>query len=108
MKQTHNTLVVLGPTASGKTRLGAQLAAHLGGEILSADSRQVYRGLDIGSGKDLDEYQFDGQAVPYHLIDIADLDAEFSVFHFQRAFFEVFEALRAGGTLSVVGGGTDL
>lgn len=107
-KETHNTLVVLGPTASGKTRLGVQLAAHLGGEILSADSRQVYRGLDIGSGKDLDEYKLDGSSVPYHLIDIADLNVEFSVFHFQRAFFEVFEALRARGTLPVVVGGTGL
>ncbi len=107
-KETFNTLVVLGPTASGKTRLGVQLAAHLDGEILSADSRQVYRGLDIGSGKDLDEYQADGRAIPYHLIDLVDLKTEFSVFHFQRAFFEVFEALRARKTMPVVVGGTGL
>lgn len=103
-----NTLVVLGPTASGKTRLGARLAHALDGEILSADSRQVYRGLDIGSGKDLEEFVVDGAAVPYHLIDIADLDAEFSVFAYQRAFFKAFEDVLSRGKRPVVVGGTGL
>ncbi len=104
-----NALVVLGPTASGKTRLAVRLAHALGdAAVLSADSRQVYRGLDIGSGKDLDEYAVDGEPVPYHLIDIAGLDTEFSVFHYQKAFFEVFENLRRRNTLPVVAGGTGL
>ncbi|MBI2432284.1 MAG: tRNA (adenosine(37)-N6)-dimethylallyltransferase MiaA, partial [Candidatus Hydrogenedentes bacterium] len=82
-----NTVVVLGPTASGKTALGVRLAQALQGEVLSADSRQVYRGLDIGSGKDLGEYVVDGEAIPCHLIDIVDLSCEFSVFEYQERFF---------------------
>jgi len=101
-------LVVLGPTASGKTRLGVRLAAELGGEIISADSRQVYRGLDLGAGKDLDEYQVDGVRIPYHLIDIAGLDEEFSVFDYQQRFYEVFEDTVGRGVLPVVVGGTGL
>ncbi|MBI1320560.1 MAG: tRNA (adenosine(37)-N6)-dimethylallyltransferase MiaA [Candidatus Hydrogenedens sp.] len=104
----HNTLVVLGPTASGKTRLAVQLARTLGGEILSADSRQVYRGLDIGSGKDLSEYAEGGALVPYRLIDIADLDSEYSVFHFQRDCFAAWEDVTARGSLPIITGGTGL
>lgn len=107
-KQTKNALVILGPTASGKTRLGVQVAHALGGEILSADSRQVYRGLDIGSGKDLSEYVVDGHPIPYHLIDIVDLDMEFSVFAYQKTFFEAFEQVRQRAKLPVVVGGTGL
>ena len=104
----HNLLVVLGPTASGKTRLGVHLARALHGEVVSADSRQVYRGLTIGAGKDLDEYVADGDAVPYHLIDAVDLGHEFSVFEYQRRCFEVIEDLTARGTLPVLVGGTGL
>ena len=75
-----NLLVILGPTASGKTRLGVELARRFNGEIISADSRQVYRGMDIGSGKDLTEYG----DVPHHLIDIVDPGYEFNLFQFQR------------------------
>ncbi len=107
-KRDYNTLVVLGPTASGKTTLGVRLAHELGGEILSADSRQVYRGLDIGSGKDLDEYEVDGQAIPYHLIDIVGLEEEFSVFAYQQAFFAAFEEVCTQDKLPVVVGGTGL
>ena len=103
-----NALVVLGPTAAGKTALGVALAAATGGEILSADSRQVYRGLNIGSGKDLGEYEKDGLRVPYHLIDIVDLDEEFNVFAYQKRFFECFVALRERGGLAIVVGGTGL
>ncbi len=103
-----NTLVVLGPTASGKTRLGIDLARRLGGEILSADSRQVYRGLDIGAGKDLDEYRTGGAAIPCHLMDIVDLDHEFSVFEYQRRCFTVVEALWTRRTLPVLVGGSGL
>ena len=103
-----NLLVVLGPTASGKTALGVRLAHALGGEVISADSRQVYRGLDIGSGKDLAEYVVDGKLIPYYLIDIVDLDIEFSLFDFQRRCFAVIEELHARGVLPVLVGGTGL
>ena len=107
-EQQVNLLVVLGPTASGKTRLGVRLALEWGGEVVSADSRQVYRGLDLGSGKDLDEYNVDGAAVPYRLIDIADIDREFSVFDYQKRFYETCESIRSRGKLPVVVGGTGL
>jgi len=103
-----NLLVVLGPTASGKTRLGVELARELGGEIVSADSRQVYRGLDIGAGKDLDEYSSGGSPVAHHLIDIVDLESEFSVFEYQQRFFSVFEDLLARGATPIVVGGSGL
>lgn len=99
-----NLLVVLGPTASGKTRLGVALARRLGGEIVSADSRQVFRGMDLGTGKDLQEY---GE-VPYHLIDILEPGEPFSVFAFQRRFFEVFADIRARDRLPVLVGGTGM
>ncbi|WP_088536740.1 tRNA (adenosine(37)-N6)-dimethylallyltransferase MiaA [Geobacter sp. DSM 9736] len=99
-----NILVILGPTASGKTRLGVQLARTFKGEIISADSRQVYRGLDLGAGKDLGEY---GE-IPYHLIDIVDPGTEFNVFEFQRRFLEAFENIRERGLLPVLVGGSGL
>lgn len=102
------TVVVLGPTASGKTRLGVALARWTGGEILSADSRQVYRGLDIGTGKDLREYAEGGQPVTHHLIDIAGLEEEFSVYAYQRAFFEAHAGVLARGRRAIVVGGTGL
>ncbi|MBN4072007.1 tRNA (adenosine(37)-N6)-dimethylallyltransferase MiaA [bacterium AH-315-F18] len=108
MPDTSNALVVLGATAAGKTRLGVHLARAFGGEVLSADSRQVYRGLDIGAGKDLEEYTQNGTPIPYHLIDVVDLDVEFNVFDYQRLFFEVFEEVTARGELPVVVGGTGL
>lgn len=107
-KVTQKGIVVAGPTASGKTALGVRLAALLDGEIISADSRQVYRGLDIGSGKDLGEYAFQGGTVPYHLIDIADLSMEFSVFHYQNAFYAAYEDICGRGRLPVVVGGTGM
>jgi len=106
--RNQDTLVVLGPTASGKTRLGVALARELGGEILSADSRQVYRTLDIGTGKDLHEYRQGGSEVAVHLIDLADPAEEFNLFQFQRRFFEAWEAVRSRGALPVVVGGTGL
>jgi len=100
----HNLLVILGPTASGKTRLGVGAARVLGGEILSADSRQVYRGMDIGTGKDLTEYG----GVPYHLIDLVDPGYEFNVFEFQRRFFEAFAEIGRRNRLPILVGGTGL
>ncbi len=108
MAESSKVLVVLGPTASGKTALGVQLAKTHGGEIISADSRQVYRGLNIGAGKDLEEYSLDGADIPYHLIDIVGLDREFNVFEYQRRFFEVLQSLRAKGVVPMAVGGTGL
>ena len=107
-KDGKDLIVVLGPTASGKTALGVGLARAHGGEIISADSRQVYRGLDIGSGKDLGEYCVDGVEIPYHLIDVAALEREYSVFEYQRDFYEVLGGCRARSALPVVVGGTGL
>jgi tRNA dimethylallyltransferase len=107
-EESKNLLVVLGPNASGKTRLGVRLAHALSGEVVSADSRQVYRGLDIGAGKDLDEYNYEGRRIPYHLIDVVDLEEEFNVFDFQQRFYEIFKMLRARSVLPVMVGGTGL
>lgn len=100
----HNAVIVLGPTATGKTSLGVRLAREFCGEIISADSRQVYRGLDLGSGKDLAEYG----DTPYHLIDIAGLEGEYSVFDYQRDFFAVFADISSRGKLPIVVGGTGM
>ena len=100
----HNLLVILGATASGKTRLGVELARRLGGEIISADSRQVFRGMDIGTGKDLHEYQ----GVPYHLIDIAPPGHEFNLFQFQRLFLTAFSEISGRDLLPVLVGGSGM
>ena len=97
-------IVVLGPTASGKTALGVGLARALGGEILSADSRQVFRGMDLGTGKDLAEYG----AVPHHLIDICDPGTPFSVFDFQQRAYTVLELVRQRGRMPLLVGGTGM
>ncbi len=100
----YNILVVLGPTASGKTKLAVQLAGTLDGEVISADSRQVYSGMDLGTGKDLDEYG----DIPYHLIDILEPGEEFNVFEFQRRFVSAFEDIGKRGKLPVLAGGTGM
>lgn len=99
-----NLLVILGPTASGKTKVAIEIAKVLNGEIISADSRQVYRGMDIGTGKDLGEYG----TVPYHLIDIVDPGYEFNVFEYQKRFFEVFEKIQERNRLPIMVGGTGM
>ncbi len=104
----ENLIVILGPTASGKTRLAVRLARELNSEVISADSRQVYRGMDIGSGKDLADYVVEGTAVPYHLIDIAEPADEFSVFDYQQAFYRCFEKISVSGKIPVMCGGTGL
>ena len=101
---TFNLLTILGPTASGKTRLAVALAQQLSGEIISADSRQVFKRMDIGTGKDLHEYG----TIPYHLIDLLEPGQECSVFAFQRLFLQVFEEVTARGQLPVLCGGTGL
>jgi tRNA dimethylallyltransferase len=100
----YNLLVILGPTASGKTRLGVQLAEFLNGEIISADSRQVYREMDIGTGKDLSEYG----SIPYHIIDIVHPGYEFNLFEFQRLFVEAFEEIGKRGAVPIMVGGTGM
>lgn len=103
-----NTIVILGPTASGKTRLGVKLASSLQAEIISADSRQVYRGMDLGTGKDLSEYRLEDRTIPCHLIDIIDPNQEFNVFEYQKRFYDVFRSLSEKGVLPIVVGGTGL
>lgn len=106
--QHANIITILGHTAGGKTHLAALIANTLGGEIISADSRQVYRGMTIGTGKDYDDYLVDGAAVPYHLIDILDAGEEYSVFEFQKDFLKIFNALTEKGTLPVLCGGSGM
>lgn len=105
---TANLIVILGPTASGKTKLAARMGKDLGAEIISADSRQVYRGMNIGTGKDLGDYVVDGVCIPYHLIDVVDPDYEFNVFEYQRLFFKCFFEIRARNVLPILTGGTGL
>ncbi len=101
-------ITVLGPTATGKTRLAALLAAETKGEVISADSRQVYRGMDIGTGKDLGDYVVNGRKVPFHLVDIADPGTEYNVFAFQRDFLRAYAEIGERGNLPVLCGGTGL
>lgn len=104
----NDSLIILGPTASGKTALGVALARLLEGEIISADSRQVYRGLDIGTGKDLHEFDLGGAPVAHHLIDIVEPGTEYNVFRFQRDFHTAFADIRGRSKLPVVVGGTGM
>ncbi len=104
----YNCVVVLGPTAVGKTSIGVALADKFNGEIISADSRQTYKKLDIGSGKDLDEYVVDGKQIPYHLIDIVELPAEYNVYNYQHDFYNAFNDVLKRGKLPVIVGGTGM
>lgn len=105
---SYNCVVILGPTAVGKTSIGVSVAHALDGEIISADSRQTYRRLDIGSGKDLCEYIIDGKQIPYHLIDIVDLPAEYTVYDYQKDFYKAFEDIIKRKKRPVVVGGTGM
>ena len=128
---SYNCIFVIGPTAVGKTAIGVRLAAALGGEVISADSRQVYSGLDIGSGKDLKDYELsldlvaklnpslaeslssgsvsaESYHVPYHLIDVCDLSHEYNLFDFQEGFYKAFADISARGKIPVVVGGTGM
>jgi len=102
----NKLITILGPTASGKTKLAVNLATKINGEIISADSRQVYKGMDIGTGKDLDEYNIDGIPVPYHLIDIKEAGNEYNVFEFQQDFIKVYQDIISRGKTAILCGGT--
>lgn len=101
-------VTVLGPTASGKTNLAVQIAKHLQAEIISADSRQVYQGMDIGTGKDLNEYTIEGEIIPHHLIDIVKAGTKYNLFEFQKDFIAAFNQISAKGKQAVLCGGTGL
>ena len=101
-------ITILGPTASGKTDLAAHLAVRTGAEIISADSRQVYRDMDIGTGKDLGDYTVDGRSVPYHLIDICEPGTKYNLFRYQQDFLNCYEDIRNRGVPPILCGGTGL
>ena len=101
-------ITILGPTACGKTSLAAALAADIHGEIISGDSRQVYRGMDIGTGKDLADYQVGDIAVPYHLIDIVEPGTKYNVYQFQRDFMRAYDDIRGRGVTPILCGGSGL
>ena len=114
-------ITILGPTASGKTSLAAALAARInsldaaswgsntqGAEIISADSRQVYRGMDIGTGKDLEDYTIDGKQIPYHLIDICEPGTKYNLFEYQQDFYDAYLDIQKRGVLPILCGGTGL
>lgn len=104
----YDLIVLLGPTASGKTPFAAALAAELQTEIISADSRQIYRGMDLGTGKDLADYMVDGKQIPYHLIDIAEPGYKYNVFEYQRDFLKAYDTIKQKGCLPVLCGGTGM
>ena len=106
--KTYELITVLGPTASGKTSFAVAMGRHLDSEIISADSRQVYRKMDIGTGKDLDDYRVEDVSIPYHLIDICDAGTKYNVFEYQRDFFRVFRQIKEKGKLPILCGGTGL
>ena len=101
-------ITILGPTASGKTPVAARLAAEIGGEIISADSRQVYRRMDIGTGKDLADYVVDGKLIPYHLIDIREPGTKYNLFEYQQDFFDAYQDIQSRGVVPILCGGTGL
>lgn len=104
----YDLITILGPTASGKTPLAAALASRLDTEIISADSRQVYRGMDLGTGKDLADYTVAGKTIPYHLIDIVDPGYKYNVFEYQWDFLQAYQSVRERGKLPILCGGTGL
>lgn len=108
LNSIYDLLVVTGPTASGKTSLAATIAYRVGGEIISADSRQVYRGMNLGTGKDYEDYLVNGTQIPCHLIDIAEPGYKYNVFEYQRDFNKVYSDLKKRKTFPVVCGGSGM
>lgn len=100
--------VILGCTASGKTNVAVHLANQINGEVLSADSRQVYRGMDVGTGKDLSEFTIEGAAIPHHLIDLVDAGEEYNVFNYQKDFLTAYQGIQERNTNAILCGGTGM
>ncbi len=105
---SSNLISILGPTATGKTKLAAHLAALIGGEIISADSRQVYRGMDLGTGKDIEDYTVESVQVAHHLIDIVDPGYEYNVFEFQQDFKEAYQKIQSNDHIAIMCGGSGM
>ena len=108
MAEKYNLITILGPTASGKTALAANVACRMNGEVISADSRQVYRNMDIGTGKDYDDYIIEGREVPCHLVDICEAGEKFSVYRYQKDFLTVYNEIVNRDKLPVMCGGTGM
>lgn len=104
----YQLITILGPTASGKTAFAAALAERLDTEIISGDSRQIYRSMDIGTGKDLADYIVNGKQIPYHLIDICEPGYKYNVFEYQHDFFKAFNSIKDKGKLPILCGGTGM
>jgi tRNA dimethylallyltransferase len=108
LQTDYDLIIITGPTASGKTSLAVAIASKAGGEIISADSRQVYRGMNLGTGKDYDDYLTDGKRIHCHLIDIVDPGYKYNVFEYQRDFLTVYSRLKRRGVFPVVCGGSGM
>ena len=108
MNQSYNSIIITGPTASGKTALAVRLAAALNGAIISADSRQVYKNLNIGTGKDLAEYRVNNTPINHHLIDVAEVGIHFHLYNFITHFYSAFQAIEKKEKLPIICGGTGL
>jgi tRNA dimethylallyltransferase len=108
MLTKYNLIVITGATATGKTQVAVSLARKINAEIISADSRQVYKGMDIGTGKDINEYKFNGIQVPYHLIDIVEAGSKYNVFEYRKDFFKVYSEITERNIIPVLCGGTGL
>lgn len=106
--ESYELITILGPTASGKTPFAAALAASLDSEIISADSRQIYKTMDLGTGKDLADYIINGKEIPYHLIDICEPGYKYNVFEYQHDFFKAYDTIKAKGKLPILCGGTGM
>jgi len=104
----NNLITILGPTATGKTTLAANLASLIGGEIISADSRQIYRRMDIGTGKDLDDYIVNGQQIPHHVVDIVEPGVKYNVFEYMNAFTEAFNQIIENDKIPILCGGSGM
>ena len=104
----YDIIAIVGPTASGKTLLAANLASRVNGEIISADSRQVYRGMNLGTGKDYEDYVVNGKTIPYHLVDLVDAGYHYNVYEYQSDFLKVFRSLKARKVLPILCGGSGL
>ena len=108
MSSPYNLITILGTTACGKTKLATALAYELNSEIISADSRQVYRGMDIGTGKDLEDYTINGKQIPYHLIDIVEAGTKYNVYEFQKDFTNIYNEITSRNITPILCGGSGL